>query len=106
VSDWATSYRAAIHNTDLSSRPASAATGEREPETPTPPVVCSGADPSSGSRLRFAAERGSGFSGTAYNRLDWEVVDHDAPAGRRIKCRATRQNAQDIAAALNRADWE
>jgi hypothetical protein len=95
-----------INNSHLSSRPASAATGERGPETSTSPDVRSGAELSSGSCLRFAAERGSGASGTSYNRFDWEVLDHEAPAGRRIICRANHSNAQRIAAALNRADWE
>jgi hypothetical protein len=88
-------------NPDLSSRPAATAAGERRPETFGATDVRSDGESSSGLRLRFAVERGSGASGTAYNRFDWEVLDHEAPAGRRIICRATCQNARMIAAALN-----
>jgi hypothetical protein len=88
-------------NPDPNSRPATAA-GGRGPETAPSPDVRNGADLFPGSRLRFAAERGSGASGTSYNRFDWEVLDHEAPAGRRIVCRANHSNAQRIAAALNR----
>jgi len=88
------------HNTDRNSRQAVAA-GERRPETFGAADVRNDGESSSGLRLRFAAERGSGASGTSYNRFDWEVLDHEAPAGRRIVCRANHSNAQRIAAALN-----
>lgn len=53
---------------------------------------------------RYVAERGSGSNGTAYNRQDWEVIDTERNAGRRIVCRAQRADAVLIAAALNGAD--
>lgn len=56
-----------------------------------------------GSRVyRYTVERGSGSSGTAYNKLDHEVLDLAAQAGARVICRATRTNAHLICSALNR----
>lgn len=52
---------------------------------------------------RYVAERGSGSHGTAYNKLDYEVLDRERKPGNRIVCRATRSDAVEIAAALNRA---
>lgn len=51
---------------------------------------------------RYVAERGSGSHGTAYNKLDHEVIDTERKPGNRIVCRATGPDARDIAAALNR----
>jgi hypothetical protein len=88
-----------------SSRP-SVAAGEREPgpqTVPTSPVRRDAISlTGSGSRLRYVAERGGGSSGTAYNRLDWEVLDLERTAGRRVICRARYRDAHLIAEALNR----
>jgi hypothetical protein len=50
---------------------------------------------------RFVVERGSGSSGTAYNKLDHEVIDVERKAGNRIVARATRRDATLICTALN-----
>lgn len=94
-------------DTDNSFRQVSSPTGEREP-APKPlsqPDVRSVGNEAfgAGSRIRYVAERGSGVRGTAYNELDWEVLDKEAPAGRRVLCRTTQTNARLIAYALNRA---
>ena len=84
--------------------------GEREP-VPTDPqpgvrsggVGGAGLRTPGGHRVRYTAERGSGNAGTVYNKLDHEVLDRDAPAGRQVICRATATNARLIAFALNEA---
>jgi hypothetical protein len=80
--------------------------GEREPGHPlsTTNSVRNGdqqALPGSRALPRYVAERGSGSAGTAYNRLDWEVLDRTRRAARQLVCRATRDDALLIAAALN-----
>lgn len=50
---------------------------------------------------RFVVERGSGSSGTAYNKLDHEVIDLERTAGHRIVARATCLDAELICRALN-----
>lgn len=79
--------------------------GEREPE---PSSLVSSAvrnddqgQAGAGSRARYVAERGCGSAGTAYNRLDWEVLDRTRRAARQLVCRATREDALLIAAAMN-----
>jgi hypothetical protein len=78
--------------------------GERESGlTAYPSDVCSDATRSPDSRpaIRYIAERGSGSNGTAYNQRDYEVIDQDRVAGRRVVGRANRADAQLIAWALN-----
>lgn len=50
---------------------------------------------------RYVVERGSGSSGTAYNKRDHEVLDTTRIAANRVLCRATAADAKIIAAALN-----
>lgn len=52
---------------------------------------------------RYFCERGSGSSGTAYNKLDHEVIDRAQTAGSQVICRATSHNARLICRALNTA---
>lgn len=54
-------------------------------------------------RVRFVAERGSASYGTAYNKLDWEVIDKDRSAGNQCVCRTTQSDARLIVYALNNA---
>lgn len=83
--------------------------GEREP-APLPsaasPVVSSGRGemmPGAGSRARYVAQRGPGGNGTAYNKMDWMVLDRTAPAGGQLICRTSLSNARLITFALNLA---
>lgn len=79
-------------------------TGEREPgPTPFPPQDVWAGDrlERPGSRTRYVAERGGGSSGTAYNKLDWEVLDRDGAPGRALVCRTNQTNARLITFALN-----
>jgi hypothetical protein len=73
------------------------ATGEREPGGPPLRVH---AQPSPGSRLRPRYVTGQDGG---YNPLDAKVLDTEAPAGQRLVCRATPNNARLICYALNRA---
>lgn len=50
---------------------------------------------------QYIVERGSGTSGTAYNKRDHEVIDLERKAGNRIVARATRLDAELICRALN-----
>lgn len=59
--------------------------------------------PHSNQRQRYIVERGGGSSGTAYNKLDHEVLDRERPAGARIVARACGRDARLIAWALNQA---
>jgi len=54
-------------------------------------------------RQRYVVERGGGSSGTAYNKLDHEVIDQERIASFRIVARATRSDARLICWALNKA---
>jgi hypothetical protein len=58
------------------------------------------AQPSPGSRLRPRYVTGQDGG---YNPLDAKVLDTEAPAGQRLVCRATPNNARLICYALNRA---
>ena len=84
-------------------------TGGREPAPSRPaalPVVSSGRGEVSrgaGSRTRYVAERGPGGNGTAYNKMDWMVLDRTAPAGGQLICRTNLSNARLITFALNLA---
>ena len=84
-------------------------TGEREPAPERPaalPVVSSGqgeVTPGAGSRARYVAQRGPGGNGTAYNKMDWMVLDRAAPAGGQLICRTNLGNARLITFALNLA---
>jgi hypothetical protein len=79
---------------DISHHPP--ATGEREPGGP--PTHATSVQ--SGSRLR--PRYVIGLDG-GYNPLNAKVLDTEAPAGQRLVCRATPNNARLICYALNRA---
>jgi hypothetical protein len=89
---------------DISFRPFE--TGEREPG-PTPKsfhdVGTNDRLERPGLRVRYVPERGPGGNGTAYNKLDWMVLDRDAIAGRQLLCRTTQSGARLICYALNQA---
>lgn len=55
---------------------------------------------------RYVIERGSGsdYENVAYRERDWEVLDMARHATKRLMCRANREDALTIAAALNSAD--
>jgi hypothetical protein len=83
--------------------------GERGPALnplATPSVVSSDQGevrPGAGSRARYVAQRGPGGNGTAYNKMDWMVLDRTAPAGGQLICRTSLSNARLITFALNLA---
>jgi hypothetical protein len=51
--------------------------------------------------LQYVVERGSGSTGTAYNKRDHEVIDLERKPGNRIVARATCLDAELICRALN-----
>lgn len=62
--------------------------------------------PGYGSKLphhsnQYVVERGSGSSGTAYNKRDYEVIDLERKPGNRIVARASCLDAELICRALN-----
>jgi hypothetical protein len=90
-------------DTDTSFRPFEA--GERGPGlTPSSPQDVRSGDrlENPGPRVRYVMERGSGSAGTAYNKLDFEVLDRHAMPGRQLVCRTSQAFARLITYALNR----
>jgi hypothetical protein len=79
---------------DISHHPP--ATGEREPGGP--PTHATSVQSGSRLRPRYVTGQDGG-----YNPLDAKVLDTEAPAGQRLVCRATPNNARLICYALNRA---
>lgn len=87
-----------IENRKLDSQSGNAGEGTQDPHTSVRDDEQRIPSPHS---YRFVVERGGGSSGTAFNKMDHEVIDMERKPGNRIVARATRRDAILICTALN-----
>jgi hypothetical protein len=70
-------------------------------QTPQPSVRSGGQQVLHPHSIQYVVERGSGSTGTAYNKRDHEVIDLERKPGSRVIARATCLDAELICRALN-----